>query len=350
MVSGFAAGGARRARAMAAAEGEPEASEQGGIRTSSDIMRSTMTDDLRFAVLIGLVEVGQMEDKEIVNTVLHLLVGGEFDMELNFVVQDANNILHMLEVMDHCSVKLQAELWSVFTCILRKSMRNMQACVESGRHAGAVVVAELSDITPEALQTSGDPSRKPTRLAPMARCYPNCDLLVELLGTLATYNVTVSQLKLLVGSMKADGDGWPRHSSKLLSVLRQMPQRNCPDTFFMFPGKTNSWFRLDPVNSVNIEREKPYLYSFKTSKGVGYSAHFVGSCLVLTAMKIKGKGFQHCVKYEFQPRRWYMIAIVYIYNRWSKSEIKVFVNGQLASSTEMGWFVSPGSEVRADLT
>ena len=39
------------------------------------------------------------------------------------------------------------------------------------------------------------------------------DLLVELLGTLATYNVTVSQLKLLVGSMKADGDGWVRARS-----------------------------------------------------------------------------------------------------------------------------------------
>lgn len=44
-------------------------------------------------------------------------------------------------------------------------------------------------------------------------------------------------------------------------------------------------------------------WSFKTSKGVGYTAHFVGNCLVLTSMKIKGKGFQHCVKYEFQPRK-----------------------------------------------
>ncbi|KAF0756269.1 neurobeachin, partial [Aphis craccivora] len=152
----------------------------------------------------------------------------------------------------------------------------------------------------------------------------------------------------------------PKHSTKLLNVLRQMPQRNGPDVFFSFPGKKGSaivlpplakwpyengftfctWFRLDPINSVNIEREKPYLYCFKTSKGVGYSAHFVGNCLVLTSMKIKGKGFQHCVKYEFQPRKWYMIAIVYIYNRWTKSEIKCVVNGQLASSTEMAWFVS----------
>ena len=35
-----------------------------------------------------------------------------------------------------------------------------------------------------------------------------------------------------------------------------------------------------------------------------------------------------------------MVAIVYIYNRWSKSEIKVFVNGQLASATEMTWLVN----------
>ena len=83
-----------------------------------------------------------------------------------------------------------------------------------------------------------------------------------------------------------------------------------------------------------------FFYSFKTSKGVGYSAHFVGNCLVLTSMKVKGKGYQHCVKYEFQPRKWYMLAIVYIYNRWTKSEIKCFVNGQLASSTEMAWLVS----------
>lgn len=46
-----------------------------------------------------------------------------------------------------------------------------------------------------------------------------------------------------------------------------------------------------------------FRFSFKTSKGVGYSAHFVGNCLVLTSMKVKGKGFQHCVKYEFQPRK-----------------------------------------------
>ncbi|KAF7268650.1 hypothetical protein GWI33_018245, partial [Rhynchophorus ferrugineus] len=191
-----------------------------------------------------------------------------------------------------------AEIWSVFIAILRKSVRNLQACTDVGliehvlkrlRYADAVVA----------------------------------DLLIEMLGVLASYSITVKELKLLFGAMKSSNGKWPRHSAKLLNVLRQMPQRSGPDVFFSFPGRKGSaivlpplakwpyengftfttWFRLDPINSVNIEREKPYLYCFKTSKGVGYTAHFVGNCLVLTSMKIKGKGFQHCVKYEFQPRK-----------------------------------------------
>ena len=96
-----------------------------------------------------------------------------------------------------------------------------------------------------------------------------------------------------------------------MNVLKQMPNRSGPDVFFSFPGVNGSvrflidelhcieiphfiyssmkkninyfslqaivlpplakwpyengftfttWFRLDPLNAVNIEREKPYLY------------------------------------------------------------------------------------------
>lgn len=44
-------------------------------------------------------------------------------------------------------------------------------------------------------------------------------------------------------------------------------------------------------------------FSFNTNKGVGYYANFLGNALVITSMKVKGKGFQHCVKYDFQPRK-----------------------------------------------
>jgi len=42
------------------------------------------------------------------------LVGGEFDMELNFIIQDAQNIRHMLELLDHCPPNLQVSSVIVF--------------------------------------------------------------------------------------------------------------------------------------------------------------------------------------------------------------------------------------------
>lgn len=80
------------------------------------------------------------------------------------------------------------------------------------------------------------------------------------------------------------------------------------------------WIRINPIyigmyfcNIVllsSFENEtifrgkmKIILYSFRTSKGLGYSAHFVGGCLIITSIKSKGKGFQHCVKFDFKPQK-----------------------------------------------
>lgn len=73
------------------------------------------------------------------------LVGGEFDMELNFVIQDAQNIKHMLELLDHCPPNLQAEIWSVFIAILRKSVRNLQACTDVGLIEHVLVRLQCSE-------------------------------------------------------------------------------------------------------------------------------------------------------------------------------------------------------------
>ncbi|XP_062619252.1 LOW QUALITY PROTEIN: neurobeachin-like, partial [Saccostrea cucullata] len=263
------------------------------------------------------------------------LVGGEFDIETNFIIQEPQNILHMLRVFSSCTVTLQAEIWSVFTAMLKKSRRNLQACTEVGLIEHALnLMKDVDDVI--------------------------ADLLVDMLSTLASYSITVRELKMLFSILEASEGEWQRHAVKLLSVLQVMPQREGPDEFFSFPGKKGSfialppiktwpyqngwtftcWLRLDPVTGVTVEREKPYLYCFKTNKGVGYSAHFLGNSLVITTMKIKGKGFQHCVKYDFQPRKWYMVTVVHVYNRWSKSELRCYVNGEIVSSTDISWLVS----------
>ncbi|KAM9174034.1 neurobeachin [Pangshura tecta] len=322
----------------AAVMGELRASGSGAVVLPAGMINPSVpirNIRMKFAVLIGLIQVGEVSNRDIVETVLNLLVGGEFDLEMNFIIQDAESITCMTELLEHCDVTCQAEIWSMFTAILRKSVRNLQTSTEVGLIEQVLLkMSTVDDMI--------------------------ADLLVDMLGVLASYSITVKELKLLFSMLRGENGIWPRHAVKLLSVLNQMPQRHGPDTFFNFPGCSaaaialppiakwpyqngftlNTWFRMDPLNNINVDKDKPYLYCFRTSKGVGYSAHFVGNCLIVTSLKSKGKGFQHCVKYDFQPRKWYMISIVHIYNRWRNSEIRCYVNGQLVSYGDMAWHVN----------
>jgi neurobeachin len=117
------------------------------------------------------------------------------------------------------------------------------------------------------------------------------------------------------------------------------PIRNWPyQNGFTF----STWFRIDPVSGVSIEKEKPYLYWLGTSKGIGYTAYFMGSCLVLSyKIKPNGKETQHCIQYEFKPREWYMITISHEYFRWSKSQIHCFINGVELSVVAMSFYIDP---------
>ncbi|KAM4751288.1 lipopolysaccharide-responsive and beige-like anchor protein isoform 4-T4 [Anableps anableps] len=290
---------------------------------------------MKFAVLAGLLEVGEVSSRDIVETVFNLLVGGQFDLEMNFIIQEPESIVCMVELLDKCEPTCQAEIWSIFTAILKKSVRNLQACTE----------VELIQQVLHRISTTD------SMIA---------DLLVDMLGVLASYSITVKELKLFFSKLQGEKGQWPRHAVKLLSVLKYMAHRNGPDSFFSFPGKNaaaialppiarwpyqngftfHTWIRMDPLNNINVDKDKPYLYCFRTSKGMGYSAHFVGGCLIVTSLKSKGKGFQHCVKYDFKPQKWYMVTLVHIYNRWKNSEISCFVNGELASYGDIAWFVN----------
>ncbi|XP_030632108.1 neurobeachin isoform X2 [Chanos chanos] len=318
--------------------GEKITSGSGSVVLPAGVMNPSVplrNIKMKFAVLTELIQAGEVSDRDIVETVLNLLVGGEFDLEMNFIIQEAESISCMVELLEHCQVTCQAEIWSMYTTILRKSIRNLQSSTEVGLIQQVLLRIQSAD----------------DMIA---------DLLVDMLGVLASYSITVKELKLLFSLLRGDGGVWPKHAVKLLSVLNQMPHRHGPDTFFNFPGRSaaaialppiakwpyqngftlNTWFRMDPLNNINVDKDKPYLYCFRTSKGIGYSAHFVGNCLIVTSLKSKGKGFQHCVKYDFQPRKWYMISIVHIYNRWRNSEIRCYVNGQLVSYGDMAWHVN----------
>lgn len=272
---------------------------------------------------------------QIVDHLFNLLVGGHFDQESKFVIEEAANVDHMLTLLSHCDSDLQNEIWSLFLAVMKKSNRNLEACTRVG------LVSKVLELLPEA----------PPLLA---------DLLVQIITALVAYSIDVKQTKHLLRSLKSTKDQWPPNSLKLLHVLKEMPQHDSADVFFSFPGKDQSgiilppiktmpyqqgwtfatWLRMEPLNSVTFEKEQPVLYSFRTSKGIGYSCHFTGNCLVVNVEKAKGKEQSRCVKAELGARKWHHIAIAHCYSRWGRSDIKCFIDGQLAETIELSWVVT----------
>ncbi|KAK0416360.1 hypothetical protein QR680_012438 [Steinernema hermaphroditum] len=278
---------------------------------------------------------GSLTQKDVVDGVFNVLVGGPFDLESRFIMESAANINSMLYFLDRVSPTIQAEIWSVFVAIARKSNRNLEACSRVG------LITKVLDRLPLADNVISD-------------------FLVQLLGVLSNYSITVKETKRFLRALEAVDGVWPRNSFKLLQVMKEMSKRDGADVFFSFPGKAGAgivlpplarwpyqngwafctWLRMDPLNSVNFEKEKPFLFFFKTSKNMGYSCYFMGNCLVVSSVNNKGKEITRCIRQELTPRKWHHIAISYVYSRWSKSEIQCFIDGQLCETIEMPWVAS----------
>ena len=89
----------------------------------------------------------------------------------------------MVDLLEKCDVTCQAEVWSMFTAILKKSIRNLQICTEVGLVEKVLGKIEKVD----------------NMIA---------DLLVDMLGVLASYNLTVRELKLFFSKLQGDKGQW----------------------------------------------------------------------------------------------------------------------------------------------
>jgi hypothetical protein len=61
-----------------------------------------------------------------------------------------------------------------------------------------------------------------------------------MLTVLASYNITVEEMKAIFSKLKGKDQVWSRNSVKLLNVLKAMTHRFGPDEFFSLPGRKSS--------------------------------------------------------------------------------------------------------------
>uniref|UniRef100_A0A914M2Y7 Neurobeachin alpha-solenoid region domain-containing protein n=1 Tax=Meloidogyne incognita TaxID=6306 RepID=A0A914M2Y7_MELIC len=328
---------------------------------------------------------GTLTYEDIMDGLFNTLVGGPFDLESRYVLQNCENVKLMLELTDLCPPKIQAEIWSIFVAIVKKSFLNLEICSKSGlvsllldrlpdadfiiadlfiqlltvltgysisvkefKHflkslkvdnncweslsqiknsqLGKTVVIHSNDETPqETFSRLKDACIEGTLtyedimdglfntaeiwsifVAIVKKSFLNleicsksglvsllldrlpdadfiiADLFIQLLTVLTGYSISVKEFKHFLKSLKVDNNCWKRNSIKLLNVMAEMPKREGPDVFFAFPGKASAgifipplnrwphqngwtfctWFRMDPLNSVYFEREKPFLFKF----------------------------------------------------------------------------------------
>ena len=300
---------------------------------SATLTDNSLTDEIKLNVLcskiVALSVDSSVDVQPFADSILKLLI--KEDMQK--INSPECMQIFFSNYIKHLPRKLLAEILSVLIAVFKKSLLNVES-------AKGILLDCLALYVEESKGPAGENLIK--------------HFLKEIIGQLCNYSCNVKELKTLIKVSEDD--------PQLLALIRHanLHQRGRPASFFNFSGSRGSvlalsplhkmptqngwtficWFRIEP-NALNSQ---PYLYYLRSSKSnVGYSAHFTGNCLVLTSMKVKGKGFQHCIQYEFSPYRWYHCAITYhtatYISKWRTSEIKVYVNGQLTSNNEMAWQV-----------
>lgn len=82
------------------------------IKRPEEVVRMSMTDNLKFAVLIGLIEVGQVTNREVVNTVLHLVsVFFVFPNFVLFITTISSDTAHWNVCGDDVSIVVLNACW-----------------------------------------------------------------------------------------------------------------------------------------------------------------------------------------------------------------------------------------------
>ncbi|XP_012557946.1 neurobeachin isoform X1 [Hydra vulgaris] len=295
------------------------------IKVREEISSSSSNDNA------DLNELDTFESK-LIQAVLDFSVGGTFG-ESNYVINDPFNILMIIRSLYLVSNKTKLYTLSTFQSLLKKSIKNLQACAK----------VRLIPVLLESL-----PSFDNEEVA---------DHVIDLIGDIATYSITVQELKCFFSALQRTEDfKWPPHSLKLLEILCKMSEKHGPDIYFNFSGKPGAFITIPPISrwphqpgftfitwlqldaahlSPSEQKSRPHIYCFINNRGFGYTAHFSGPMLVIEVLCKNGKKNTLLVKMKFEPQMWYHICVSHVYNRFKSSLVQVFVNGQMVTAADV---------------
>eukprot|EP00002_Diphylleia_rotans_P036220 TRINITY_DN7961_c0_g2_i1.p1 TRINITY_DN7961_c0_g2~~TRINITY_DN7961_c0_g2_i1.p1 ORF type:complete len:3076 (+),score=468.11 TRINITY_DN7961_c0_g2_i1:50-9277(+) len=298
----------------------------------------------------------QKPSKKTMLLLFDMLVEGSFDIEMKFTFQNPDVIILMFDMLLDFSPDLQLFFLEQFVDCVRKSSLNCAQCCGIGL---------ISTILTWIPKISDD---------------HQLELLIGLVGTLGSHSINVREIKMLFALLKSrPGDYRPRYMPYMLKAIEAMSQKDGPDSFLEFDGKSSAmqipefkhfprsrgytfvtWVRIesfrDPMEEPNYE---PRLLSFLNDQGQGVELFFrmgqlhlwIGGkndygVLVLENANLAKKSAVELLGYmPIQENRWHCIQVTHSASKspFSQSEVRLYIDGALhfASPFKYPTFTSP---------
>ena len=143
-----------------------------------------------------------------------------------------------------------------------------------------------------------------------------------------------------------------RRAVELVSALQLISDRDGPSVYFSFSGlgsaialppiKTwpnstgftfTTWVRFERMCMKAADTYRPFLYTFRTTQNQGYLAYFGESTLCLESTDAGGAVVsKHECPFPAELFQWYMVTVSVVKHQMRKSQVSVYINGELASS------------------
>ena len=143
-----------------------------------------------------------------------------------------------------------------------------------------------------------------------------------------------------------------RRAVELVSALQLISDRDGPSVYFSFSGSGSAialppiktwpnstgftfttWVRFERICMKASDTYRPFLYTFRTTHNQGYLAYFGENTLCLESTDTGGAVVsKHECPFPAELFQWYMVTVSVVKNQMRKSQVSVYINGDLASS------------------
>lgn len=288
----------------------------------------------------------QKPTSEVINQLIYIMLDGGSIKDQYSTIMTPQIIPTILKILCYCPEKDFFDFIEKFIKILDSSVNNQNSCVNIQLFDFILKMIASNEVSKEKQQVK----------------------LIEILGILAGFSITVKELKSFFYFIKEKSNEPKSFLLTSLFKVLQTPSFLSPESFFDLDGKSSGlelptfdkwptskgytismWFRVETFRDISLSPNyNPRIYSFLNSNGDGFEAYFTSKSfktensnpepLLFVSVTTEGKQAVGYFDFHFHEKVWYNITIIHSYPKsfsLSKNEVKLYINGKFEGKLPM---------------